>query len=104
MERYRRFAEVCKQHKCKITAIDAGSKIPNFQSGPTIWKKYISHFDGIDGLFTADVTAAALMKMLQKKGIKIPKKLKVVGYDGLDFTVVRMYRKSQSGAWTQSSA
>lgn len=42
MERYRRFAEVCKQHKCKITAIDAGSKIP--------------------------------------------KKLKVVGYDGLDFT------------------
>ena len=60
MERYRRFAEVCKQHKCKITAIDA--------------------------LFTADVTAAALMKMLQKKGIKIPKKLKVVGYDGLDFT------------------
>ena len=23
MERYRRFAEVCKQHKCKITAIDA---------------------------------------------------------------------------------
>ena len=86
MDRYRRFAEVCKQHKCKITAIDAGSKIPNFQSGPTIWKKYISYFDGIDGLFTADVTAAACMKMLQKKGIKIPKKLKVVGYDGLDFT------------------
>ena len=86
MDRYRRFAEVCKQHKCKITAIDAGSKILNFQSGPTIWKKYISHFDGIDGLFTADVTAAACMKMLQKKGIKIPKKLKVVGYDGLDFT------------------
>ena len=74
------------RHKCKITAIDAGSKILNFQSGPTIWKKYISHFDGIDGLFTADVTAAACMKMLQKKGIKIPKKLKVVGYDGLDFT------------------
>ena len=49
-----------------------------------IWKKYISHFDGIDGLFTADVTAAVCMKMLQKKGIKIPKKLKVVGYDGLD--------------------
>ena len=61
MDRYRRFAEVCKQHKCKITAIDAGSKIPNFQSGPTIWKKYISYFE-------------------------IPKKLKVVGYDGLDFT------------------
>ena len=78
--------EVCKQHKCKITAIDAGSKILNFQSGPTIWKKYISHFDGIDGFFTADVIAAACMKMLQKKGIKIPKKLKVVGYDGLDFT------------------
>lgn len=38
MDRYRRFAEVCKQHKCKITAIDAGSKILNFQSGPTIWK------------------------------------------------------------------
>ena len=37
-------------------------------------KKYISHFDGIDGLFTADVTAAALMKMLQKKGIKITEK------------------------------
>ena len=54
MDRYRRFAEVCKQHKCKI--------------------------------FTADVTAAVCMKMLQKKGIKIPKKLKVVGYDGLDFT------------------
>ena len=34
----------------------------------------------------ADVTAAVCMKMLQKKGIKIPKKLKVVGYDGLDFT------------------
>ena len=86
MDRYRRFAEVCKQHKCKVTAIGGGSKIPNFQSGPTIWKKYISHFDGIDGLFTADVTAAVCMKMLQKKGIKIPKKLKVVGYDGLDFT------------------
>lgn len=73
MDRYRRFAEVCKQHKCKITAIDAGSKILNFQSGPTIWKKYISHFDGIDGLFTADVTAAACMKMLQKKGLRFRK-------------------------------
>lgn len=43
MDRYRRFAEVCKQHKCKVTAIDAGSKIPNFQTGSMIWKKYISH-------------------------------------------------------------
>ena len=42
MDRYRRLAEVCKQHKCKVTAIGGGSKIP--------------------------------------------KKLKVVGYDGLDFT------------------
>lgn len=67
MDRYRRFAEVCKQHKCKVTAIDAGSKNPNFQTGSMIWKKYISHFDGIDGLFTADVTAAVCMKMLQKK-------------------------------------
>lgn len=46
----------------------------NFQSGPDDLEKYISHFDGIDGLFTADVTAAACIKrMLQKKGIKIPK-------------------------------
>jgi hypothetical protein len=33
------------------------------------------------------------MKMLQKKGIKIPKKLKVVGYDGLDFTRFLRYVK-----------
>ncbi len=85
-DRYRRFAEVCKQHKCKVTAIDAGSKTPNFQTNPMIWKKYISYFAGVDGLFATDVTAAACMKMAQNKGIKIPKKLKVVGYDGLDFT------------------
>lgn len=85
-ERYKWFAEECRQHKCRVTAIEIGGKVLNFQSNPAIWKKYFSYFNGVDGLFTSDVAAAACMKMAQKKGIKIPKKLKVVGYDGLDFT------------------
>lgn len=85
MDRYRRFAEVCKQHKCKVTAIDAGSKIPNFQTGSMIWKNISATLMELMDFYSR-CHSGCVHEDAAEKGIKIPKKLKVVGYDGLDFT------------------
>lgn len=47
-------------------------------------EKYLSLFDSVDAVFAGDLIAVACIAVAEKKGIKIPEELKVIGYDGID--------------------
>ena len=45
-------------------------------------QKIAEEYGDLDGYFTTDVMAAALIKALQEKGRKYPEDFKIVSYDG----------------------
>lgn len=47
-------------------------------------EKYLSIFDSVDAVFAGDMIAAAALAVAQRKNIRVPEKLKIMGFDGLD--------------------
>ena len=47
-------------------------------------EKYLSIFDKVDAVYAGDLIAAACLVVAERKKIKVPEELKIIGYDGLD--------------------
>lgn len=51
-----------------------------------LMEKYEDELRGADGIFASDMGAIALYHFATDLGILVPEQLKIVGYDGIDFT------------------
>lgn len=48
--------------------------------------KIVEEYKGIDGIFAGDLGAAACMRVLKEKGVRIPEDVSIVGFDGTSVT------------------
>lgn len=82
--------EVCKQYllergvRCTVAELD--NKFLTFKYAPDVVNEFFSLYPNVDGIFADDVTAYCFAAEAVRRGIKIPERLKILGYDGNDIT------------------
>ncbi|PWM76067.1 MAG: transcriptional regulator [Bacillota bacterium] len=72
--------------RCTVAEID--SKFLTFKFVSEIVGEYFSLYSNIDGIFADDVTAYCFAAEAVRRGVQVPEKLKVLGYDGNDITLL----------------
>lgn len=88
--------EVCKQYLAergvKCTVVEVDNKFLTFKFAPGIVNEYFSLYPNIDGIFADDVTAYCFAAEAVRRGVSVPDKLKILGYDGNDITLLNYPR------------
>lgn len=79
------FGEVMKSHGVQVRTVELPWNLFDFQGYLAVAQKVLDEMQDIDGIFATDQVAMAFIKILLKKGKRIPEDVKVVGYDGTSF-------------------
>lgn len=72
--------------KCTVAEIDG--KLLTYKFAADIASEYFSLYSNIDGIFADDVTAYCFAAEAVRRGVQVPDKLKILGYDGNDITLL----------------
>jgi len=84
-KRYFGFKEVCESKGTPHVVIDATEEQFLSMRYEDIINTLLDNNPDIDGIFTSnDIIAAQVIRICNKRGIKIPDEIKVVGYDDID--------------------
>lgn len=84
-KRYYGFKEVCEKKGIPYVVIDATEEQFLSMHYETIINMIFDNHPDVDGIFTSnDIIAAQVIGICNKRGIKIPNQIKVVGYDNID--------------------
>ena len=51
-----------------------------------IMEQYMDIYRDIDGVFTTDIRSLYCLNIANQRGVKVPEKLHIVGYDAVDMT------------------
>lgn len=79
------FKEVCEKHGIPYVVVDAGEEQFLTMKYEEIIHSLLDSHPDINGIFTSnDIIAAQVIKICNKRGIKIPSQMKIVGYDDID--------------------
>lgn len=85
-DRYQEFEKVMKGHDVSVRVLDIEWNRLDYEYYEDILNQYIGEIRDTDGVFASDMGAIALYHFATEKGIKVPEELKIVAYDGTDFT------------------
>jgi LacI family sucrose operon transcriptional repressor len=80
--RYLAFAEFLEAKNIKVYEIPTNYNRLDFAIYLQTANKLFNEQPQIDGFFGVDLAACAVLKVAHQRGIPVPEKLKVVGYDG----------------------
>jgi len=84
-KRYYGFKDVCEKADVPHMVIDATEEQFQSMHYETIINMLLEKSPDIDGIFTSnDIIAAQVISICNKRGIKIPEQIKIVGYDDID--------------------
>ncbi len=84
-KRYYGFKEVCEKKGIPYVVIDATEEQFLSMHYETIINMIFDNHPDVDGIFTSnDIIAAQVIGICNKRGIKIPDQIKIVGYDNID--------------------
>jgi LacI family transcriptional regulator, sucrose operon repressor len=83
-KRHVEFERVCKENGVNVITVETLWNSFETEYLMKTMKKYMNKYTEIDGVFTADMTAAYCLNALHELGRKVPEEVKIVGYDGLD--------------------
>jgi LacI family transcriptional regulator, sucrose operon repressor len=84
-KRYFGFKEVCESNGIPHVVIDATEEQFLSMRYENIINTLLNENSDLDGIFTSnDIIAAQVIKICNKRGIEIPDKIKIVGYDDVD--------------------
>ena len=84
-KRYYGFKEVCEKKDIPHFVVDATEDQFVSMHYETIINKLLDNYPDVDGIFTSnDIIAAQVITICNKRGIKIPDRIKLVGYDDID--------------------
>lgn len=75
-----------EERGCRVTNINISWDAMSYEYNRTVVWKYMDVLEGIDGIMTTDVGAMSCLAVAQKKAIKIPEQMKIIGYDGTEIT------------------
>ncbi len=84
-KRYYGFKEVCEKKGIPYIVLDATEEQFLSMHYETMINKLLNDHPDVDGIFTSnDIIAAQSITICNKRGIKIPDQMKIVGYDNID--------------------
>ena len=84
-KRYFGFKEVCEKKDIPNIVIDATEEQFQSMHYETVVNMLLDKYPDVDGIFTSnDIIAAQVIAICNKRGIKIPDQIKVIGYDDID--------------------
>lgn len=84
--RHVEFSKVMKEHKVKVQTVEFGWNMFEYEYFEDVMRKFMDEHPDVDGIFTSDLAALICVSIAKEKGIKVPEDLKIIGYDGEDFT------------------
>ncbi|MGE5613287.1 MAG: LacI family DNA-binding transcriptional regulator [Bacillota bacterium] len=88
-KRYFGFKEVCDKRGIPHIVIDATEEQFLSMRYENIINMLFDNYPDVDGVFTSnDIIAAQVITACQKRGIKVPGQIKVVGYDDIDLCAI----------------
>ncbi len=79
-------SRILKKHNIPVTGVEIRSEDYSFQSCGELISEYLDRYPWVDGIFTDDVEAYCALSQAKKRGIRVPRDLKIVGYDGSEIT------------------
>ena len=85
-ERYSEFERIMKENRIPLHTIYTDWNKMSYSYYTRIMKEYSDILMNADGIFTSDIGAIALYHLAAENGRKIPRDLKIIGYDGMDIT------------------
>lgn len=84
-KRYYGFKEVCERKGVPHIVVDATEDQFLSMRYESVINMLLSNYPDVDGIFTSnDIIAAQITTICNKRGIKIPDRIKIVGYDDID--------------------
>lgn len=78
--------KLLKKRGVKVTLIENAEDQVTFQMVEEMFNEFLNTRVKIDGIFTEDMEAYFCLVQAKKRGIVVPRDLKIVGYDGNDIT------------------
>lgn len=85
-DRYTEFEKVMNQYHISVRTLEMEWNRMDYSYFVELMEKYEDELRGADGIFASDMGAIALYHFATDLGILVPEQLKIVGYDGIDFT------------------
>lgn len=82
--RYKGYKDVCKENNLTTHYVDTEY---NYQAGEKAAKKLLKQFPDVDGIVAAnDMVALSAYKVISGAGKRVPKDIKIVGFDDIGFS------------------
>lgn len=85
-DRYQEFERVMNSRHISVRTLEMEWNRMDYSYYVGLMRNYTEELRQSDGLFASDMGAIALYHYATDLGIKVPEQLKIVGYDGTDFT------------------
>ena len=77
---------ILEQSGIQVTAVEINGAFLSYPFIEEMISQYLDMYSRIDGIFTEDVEAYCCLMQAKKRGIYVPRDLKIVGYDGNEMT------------------
>lgn len=84
--RHEVLARIMQENHCEVITIGTKWDALSYAYNKSIVLQYMDVIKEADGLMTNDIGAMSCLVVAQKMGIKVPDKLKIIGYDGTEIT------------------
>lgn len=85
-DRYLEFEKVMNQYHISVRTLEMEWNRMDYSYYVKLLRNHVDEVQQADGIFASDMGAIALYHFVTDMGIKVPDDLKIVGYDGTDFT------------------
>lgn len=80
-DRYEGYKDVCREKGIKEQTVDSAY---DFDEGLKVTEKLLESFNDVDGIIACnDMVAISAYKVLHKKGILVPEKVQIIGFDDI---------------------
>ena len=85
-KRHTVFRTLMREHGVEVIEVEGEWNHMDYAYDREITRRYMLRHLEVDGVFASDVQAFGCMAAALEAGIRIPEKLKIVGYDGTEIT------------------
>lgn len=75
---------ILRENNVSIISADIEWNLLSYEYYMETVEKYLSIFDKVDAVYAGDLIATACLVVAERKKIRVPEELKIIGYDGLD--------------------
>ena len=85
-DRHQEFNRVMEENGASVKTIEMAWNMMEYDYYCRIMEQYMDIYRDIDGVFTTDIGALYCLNIANQRGVKVPEKLHIVGYDAVDMT------------------